>query len=156
MTSLNPADKDRVRFHLGYASDGIADGDALRLEFLMDTIRSNAQINYILLILDALDADFESFMLNADYDSRQLIAGDINRSTVTQTPNDTRQWQERYYKKCDILAQQLNIAGYHRPEHARDRFYRLGSTSLYPQFGVPYGHPDTSVSDKLIVPLNYA
>lgn len=156
MPALNPYDKDRVRFHLGYASDGIPDGDALRLEFAMETMRSNTQIAYIISILDALDSDFQIFMFNADYDSKQLIAGDINRSTVTQTPNDTRQWQERYYKKCDILAQQLNVAGFHRPEDARYRFLRLGSTSLFPQFGIPYGLPDTSLADKLLVPLSYA
>lgn len=157
MVSLAPEDKSRVRFHLGYATmDGIAEGDAMRLETEMDRVRDSTQLNYLRFILDALDDGYNQLMGGGIYDSRQLIEGDINRSTVVDTPNDFRVWEEQYYKKTDQLARQLNVASYARPEQARYRFQRLGSVSVFPAFGHPLGPADTAVGDKIEFSLNYA
>ena len=151
MVSLTPIDKSRVRFHLGYAADGVADGDADRLEKEMDRIRDNTQANYIRFILDALDDAFNTLLTDGIYDSRQLIQGDINRSTVVDTPGDYRIWHEMYLKKTDLLAQQLNVANYQRPEQARYRFMRLGSTYVN---SIP-GIADTCLNDRMELSQSY-
>lgn len=157
MVSLSPEDQSRVRFHLGYATmDGIADGDAIRLETEMNRIRDNTQLNYLRFILDSLDDFFTKLMLGETYDSRQLITGDISRATIVDTPSDFRAWQEVYFKKCDELARQLNVASYARPEQARYRFQRLGSVSVFPAFGHPLGPADTTVGGKIEFSANYA
>lgn len=152
MPSFSDIDKSRVRFHLNYAADGVADGDADRLEKEMSKIRDNTQLNYLRFMLDSLDEAFNQLMTDGLYDSRQLIQGDINRSTVVDTPNDFRVWEERYLKKTDLLANQLNVANYQRPEAARIRFMRLGSTY---SFTVP-GIADTCTADRISMSATYS
>lgn len=151
MPAFSEIDKSRVRFHLNYAADGVADGDADRLEKEMDKIRDNTQLNYLRFMLDSLDEAFNQLMTGGIYDSRQLIQGDINRSTIVDTPNDFRIWQEMYLKRTDQLANQLNVANYQRPEAARIRFMRLGSTY---SFTVP-GVADTCTGDRIELAGNY-
>lgn len=156
MPALPDFEQSRVRFHLGYSAiDGIPDGDEARLIYMMSAIRNNTTLSYIVQTLDALDDAYSALLSDDIYDSRQLIAGDINRSTTTDTPNDYRVWLERYLNKTDQLARILNVANYQRPEQARYRFMRLGSVSVFPSVGNPTGIADTSVSDKLILPQNY-
>ncbi|WP_438552822.1 hypothetical protein [Chroococcidiopsis sp.] len=65
-------------------------------------------------------------------------------------------WIEQYYKRCDMLAQVLNVAGYHRPAEARYRFQRMGSVSVFPPFGHPLGPADTAIGGKIDLSMNYA
>lgn len=157
MPSLDPVNKSRVRFHLGYATvDGIAEGDAARLEEAMDRVRDSKQLEYLHFILDECDRAFTDLMRNDIFDSRQLVAGDVNRSTVTSTPSDYRVWEEQYFKRTDHLARQLNVATYARPENARYRFQRLGSVSVFPTFGHPHGIADTTVASRLFMSSTYS
>lgn len=157
MVALVPEDISRCRFHLGYsAMDSIPDGDEMRFYHAVTSIRDAKTAQYIRYMLDALDDAFTAIMENLVYDSRQIIQGDVNRSTVVDTPNDLRVWLEQYYKKCDLLAQTLNVAGYHRPVEAKYRFVRQGSVSVFPSFGHPLGPADTIILSKLEASTNYA
>ncbi|MGL5922129.1 MAG: hypothetical protein ACRC32_04310 [Chroococcidiopsis sp.] len=55
-----------------------------------------------------------------------------------------------------MLAQVLNVAGYHRPAEARYRFQRMGSVSVFPPFGHPLGPADTAIGGKIDLSMNYA
>lgn len=157
MPSLDPEDISRTRFHLGYsAMDSIPDGDEQRLVLAVSRIRDNQTIQYIRFVLGALDDTYNLLMGGGTFDSRQILAGDINRSTVVETPDDWRKWNELYLKKTDDLAMILNVANFRRPTEARYRFQRLGSVSVFPAVGHPSGVSDTVTISKVDAALNYS
>lgn len=158
MVELSANDKERVREHLGYnVPRGIPAGLEMRLGEAMDLIRSNyayygnGGIQYW---LDRCDGA----LIASDptdtrcYTQRQLILGDVNRSTTTLSSREIDFWWELYLKQTDQLAFKLNVPNLRRPENAQILWVRYGEDYVQ---GIP-GPPDTCISDRIYLNLNYA
>jgi hypothetical protein len=154
MPSLSDIDKARCRDHLGYAApESIPVGDAARLEEQMNKLPNDYQVNQIRYFIDRCDRA----LINSDqsdlgsYSQKQLITGDINRTTLTQTNRDSRVDYENYLLETDRLAYRLNVANYQRPEQGRYRWERFGMEYVQALPGVA----DTCTGDRLQLSESY-
>jgi hypothetical protein len=158
MVQLSSLDKERVREHLGYnIPRGVPAGLEMRIAEAMNAIRSNyaysgtGGITYWLNRCDnALIASDPSD--SNCYTQRQLILGDVNRSTTTVSSRDIDFWWELYLKQTDQLAFKLNVPNLRRPEMAQMLWVRYGSDYVK---GIA-GPPDTCISDRIYLAQHYA
>jgi hypothetical protein len=158
MVQLSLLDKERTREHLGYnIPRGVPAGLEMRINEAMDSIRSThayfgtGGISYWLTRCDgALIASDPTD--SRCYTQRQLILGDVNRSTTTISSRDIDFWWELYLKQTDQLAFKLNVPNLRRPDQAAFIWVKYGSDYVQ---GIP-GPPDTCVSDRLYLSANYA
>lgn len=158
MVSLSQLDQERVREHLGYnVPRGVPAGLEMRIREAMSNIRSNyaysgtGGITYWLTRCDRALVASDPSDSNC-YTQRQLILGDVNRSTTTVSSRDIDFWWELYLKQTDQLAFKLNVPNLRRPENAQMLWVRYGSDYVK---GIP-GPPDTCVSDRLSLSSNHA
>ena len=158
MVALSPLDKERVREHLGYnVPRGVPAGLEMRLAEAMNAIRSNhayygnGGVSYWLDRCDRTLSASDPSDANC-YTQRQLILGDVNRSTTTVTSRDIDFWWELYLKQTDQLAFKLNVPNLRRPDQAAFLWVKYGSDYVQ---GLP-GPPDTCVSDRVYFAINYS
>jgi hypothetical protein len=154
MPALAAIDKSRVRYHLRYcAPNSIPAGDAARLELQMQSIADDYTIQRLQKHLDRCDEAFErSETGEGTFSQRQLVVGDINRSTVTSTNKDFIQSWRNYLQETDHLAYLLNVPNYADPAQGYGRFVRYGDVSVLAS-GI--GVPDTCVGDRIYLANNY-
>lgn len=154
---LSKLDQDRVRGHLGYdAPRSVPVGLEQRIVQAMENIRSSyaytgaGGIQYWLKRCDnALIASDPTD--SRCYSQRQLILGDVNRSTTTVAAIDIDRWYEFYLKECDRLAFKLNVPNLQRPAQAAMLWVKYGSDYVQ---GIK-GNPDTCVSDRIFLSRNF-
>lgn len=154
---LSKLDQDRVRGHLGYdAPRSVPVGLEQRIVQAMENIRSSyaytgaGGIQYWLKRCDnALIASDPTD--SRCYSQRQLILGDVNRSTTTVAAIDIDRWYEFYLKECDRLAFKLNVPNLQRPTQAAMLWVKYGSDYVQ---GIK-GNPDTCVSDRIFLSRNF-
>lgn len=154
MPALAAIDKSRVRYHLRYAApNSIPAGDAARLEVQMNSLGDDYTIQKLQTHLDRCDRAFEkSETGDGTFSQRQLVVGDINRSTTTATNKDFIQSWRNYLLETDHLAYLLNVPNYADPAQGYGRFVRYGDVSVLAS-GI--GVPDTCVGDRIYLANNY-
>lgn len=157
MVALSTLDQERVREHLGYnVPRGVPAGLEQRLQEAVAEIRSNEAyhgVHGITYWLERCDrALIASDPTSAEaYAQRQLILGDVNRSTTTISSRDIDFWFELYLKQTDQLAFKLNVPNLRRPDKAAWLWVRWGSDYVA---ALP-GAPDTCLSDRLYWHFNW-
>ena len=158
MPVLSNLDQQRARSHLGYTLPaGVPAFAEVRIQEAFQNIYSNHDYHGkggIQYWLDRCDAALDaSDPVGSDaFLRKQLITGDINRATIDVRSLDIDFWWELYLKQTDQLAFKLNVPNFRRPENAA-YIWQNWSTS-YIQ-GIP-GPPDTCISDRLWLNLNFA
>lgn len=154
MPALAAIDKSRVRYHLRYcAPNSIPAGDAARLEEQMKSLADDYTIQRIREHLDRCDDAFEQSRTGSGtFSQKQLVVGDINRSTVTSTNKDFIAAWRVYLAETDHLAYLLNVPNYADPAQGYGRFVRYGDVSVLAS-GI--GVPDTCVGDRIYLSNNY-
>jgi len=154
MPALSDVDKSRCRFHLGIGA-GVPAGDRARLEEAMNLLQDEYEVQRVRVLLDRCDRAFAATELLGDggrFDSRELYAGDVNRSILRENTRDTRIWWENYLKETDLLAAHpLWVPNYRREENLRYRFARIGAEFIK---AVP-GPADTCTADRIFFATNY-
>jgi hypothetical protein len=126
---LDPHNRDRCRFHLGYGNrGGIPAADVAILEQAMDTIDGNYQYNRLIELLDECDNLYTNWrsMRVDDQVSKELISGDLNRSVIrTLDPAMARkQAWARYMDLVREITQNLWVPNYRDDVYLRYRFER--------------------------------
>ena len=154
MPALAAIDKSRVRYHLRYcAPNSIPAGDAGRLEIQMNSLADDYTVQRIREHLDRCDHTFERSQTGeGTFSQRQLIVGDINRSTITSSNKDFIQNWRNYLVETDHLAYLLNVPNYADPAQGYGRFVRYGDSSV---LASSIGVPDTCVGDRIYLSNNY-
>jgi hypothetical protein len=154
MPALAEIDKSRVRYHLRYcAPNSIPAGDAARLELQMRSLSDDYTVQRVLTHLARCDESFENSQTGSGtFSQRQLVVGDINRSTVTSTSKDFIAAWRVYLAETDHLAYLLNVPNYADPAQGYGRFVRYGDVSVLAS-GI--GVPDTCVGDRIYLSNNY-
>lgn len=155
MPSLSEIDKSRCRYHLGYASpNSIPAGDIQRLEIQMRSLPDDYTVGRIRIHLDRCDRAFDATETGSGtFSQKQLVTGDINRTTVTSNNKDYRILWDNYQTECDRLAFALNVASYSDPRMAKEWFVRYGDVSV---FSLGIGVADTCTGDRMALSSNYA
>jgi hypothetical protein len=155
MPTLSELDKSRCRFHLGFGA-GVPAGDRARLEEAMNLLQDDYEVRRCQEILQRCDRAFEATEILGDssrFDTKELYAGDINRTILRESARDSRTWWENYLKETDLLAAHpLWVPNYRREENLRYRFARTGAEFI---MAVP-GPADTCISDRLFFSSNFA
>ncbi len=153
MPALPEIDKSRVRYHLAYTPNSIPAGDVQRLEEQMNSLGDDYQVQRVKAHLDRCDRAFDSSEQGGDgYDRKQLVVGDINRSTITATNEDYINLWRAYLAETDRLAYRLNVPNYADPAQGYGRWVRYGDMSvLVANIGVP----DTCTGDRIYLAANY-
>lgn len=150
MVALSQLDKERVYFHLGYASRVAIDvADVARIEEACNEIYSDYLKGKLEDLLDICDLTYEQkfAVLNNWYDARELYQGDINRASRRVEPaKQQRIWQEEYLRVTDELAKELRVTNYNRPDSWAFTHYRSGASYV----GAIPGPADTSVSSRRV------
>lgn len=150
MTALNQYDKERVFFHLGYASRVAIDAaDVARVEQACNEIWSDYQKSQLVKLLDICDMTYEQkfLVLNNWYDAREIFQGDVNRSSRRSEPQkQARIWESEYLKVTDQLAKELRVTNYNRPDSWVWTHERNASAYIK---AIP-GPPDTSVASRTV------
>lgn len=154
MPALTDRDKSRVRYHLRYcAPNSIPAGDAARLEVQMRSLPDDYTVGRILSHLNRCDKAFEDSETGSGaFSQKQLVVGDINRSTITSTNKDYINSWRVYLAETDHLAYLLNVPNYADPAQGYGRFVRYGDVSVLAS-GI--GVPDTCVGDRIYLANNY-
>lgn len=153
MPALTDLDKSRVRYHLKYTANSIPAGDAGRLELQMVSLPDDYTAQRVRDHLDRCDRAFErSEGGEGTYDRKQLVVGDINRSTITSTNKDFIQAWRAYLAETDRLAYLLNVPNYADPEQGYGRWVRYGDASV---LAANIGVPDTCTGDRIYLAANY-
>lgn len=152
MPALSQIDRSRVRYHLRYcAPNSIPAGDAARLELQIQSLPDDYTVRQILTHLDRCDRAFEES--ETGYDRKQIVVGDINRSTITSTNKDFIQLWRAYLAETDRLAYLLNVPNYADPEQGYGRWVRYGDVSV---LASSIGVPDTCVGDRIYLNASYS
>jgi hypothetical protein len=116
MVALSTYNKERVYFHLGYASRvGIDAADISRLEQACNEIYSDYLKEKMENLLDIADQTYEQkfLVLNDWYDAREIFQGDINRASRRSEPQkQQRIWQEEYLRVTEEIAKELRVTNY--------------------------------------------
>lgn len=149
--------RDRVYFHLGYSNKaGIPLGDLSRLEEALDTIQSDYFQTKVLEQLDRCDRAWELSELAGNDGTRflvrELVAGDISRTTLRESSKDFRIWRENYVIETNNLAHLLWVANYNEPGTERFRFERSGGEFV----NVIEGVADTCAVSRIDAVYRYA
>jgi hypothetical protein len=154
MPALASIDKSRVRYHLKYcAPNSIPAGDAGRLEEQMNSLADDYTVQRIKEHLDRCDEAFDTSRTGSGtFSQKQLVAGDINRTTVTSTNKDFITTWRNYLAETDHLAYTLNVPNYADPAQGYGRFVRYGDVSV---LASSIGVPDTCVGDRIQLSGNY-
>lgn len=154
MPALAAIDKSRVRYHLRYcAPNSIPAGDAGRLELQMQSLADDYTVQRIQGHLDRCDQAFEMSQTGGGtFSQKQLIVGDINRSTITSSNKDFIQSWRNYLVETDHLAYLLNVPNYADPAQGYGRFVRYGDSSV---LASNIGVPDTCIGDRIYLANNY-
>lgn len=153
MPALASLDKSRVRYHLKYTANSIPAGDAQRLELQMVSLPDDYTVQRVREHLDRCDRAFErSEPGSGTYDRKQLVVGDINRSTITSTNKDFIQAERAYLAETDRLAYLLNVPNYADPQQGYGRWVRYGDASV---LAANIGVPDTCTGDRIYLAANY-
>ena len=154
MPALASIDKSRVRYHLRYcAPNSIPAGDAARLEDQMKSLPDDYTVQRIGNHLDRCDDAFEKSLTGSGtFSQKQLVVGDINRSTVTSGSKDFITAWRVYLAETDHLAYLLNVPNYADPAQGYGRFVRYGDVSV---LASSIGVPDTCVGDRIYLSNNY-
>ncbi len=151
MPALSELDKSRCRFHLGFGA-----GVPARLEEAMNLLQDDYEVRRTQEILERCDRAFEATEILGDtsrFHTKELYAGDINRSILRESARDSRTWWENYLKETDLLAAHpLWVPNYRREENLRYRFARTGAEFI---MAVP-GPADTCISDRIFFSSNFA
>lgn len=155
MPALASIDKSRVRYHLRYAApNSIPAGDSGRLEIQMNSIPDDYTVQRVQSHLYRCDSTFAASLPGVGtYSQKQLVVGDINRSTTTSSNKDFIQVYRAYLAETDHLAYLLNVPNYADPATGYGRFVRYGDASV--ASSIP-GVPDTCVGDRMAFSSNYA
>lgn len=154
MPALPSIDKSRVRYHLRYTANSIPAGDVQRLETQMNSIADDYTVQRVKTHLDRCDRAFDASEQGSDnYDRKQLVVGDINRSTITSTNKDFITSWRAYLAETDHLAYLLNVPNYADPEQGYGRWVRYGDASV---LAANIGVPDTCTGDRIYLAANYA
>ena len=154
MPALASLDKSRVRYHLRYAApNSIPAGDAGRLEEQMRSLPDDYTVQRVRVHLDRCDDAFDKSQPGVGtYSQKQLVVGDINRSTTTSSNKDFIQVFRAYLAETDHLAYLLNVPNYADPAQGYGRFVRYGDVSV--ASSLP-GVPDTCVGDRMSLSSNF-
>jgi hypothetical protein len=153
MPALIDRDKSRVRYHLKYVANSIPAGDVQRLELQMVSLPDDYTVQRVREHLDRCDRAFENSESGSGaFDRKQLVVGDINRTTVTSTNKDFIQAWRSYLAETDRLAYLLNVPNYADPEQGYGRWVRYGDVSV---FSLGVGVPDTCTGDRIYLAANY-
>lgn len=148
MPRLDPYNRSRCAFHLGYGNrQGIPAGDVARLEEAMNQVYDNYQANRIQQILTLCDTAFAKVTgLNEQFQEVELIAGDINRSVQRgKTSGNFVANYQQYVNVTDLLAQELWVPNYRQEMNLRYRFERSGAEYIK---AIP-GIADTAVGSSI-------
>lgn len=150
MVALSSYNKDRVYFHLGYASRvGIDAADISRLEQACNEIYSDFLREKMEGLLDIADLTYEQkfLVLNDWYDAREIFQGDINRASRRSEPaKQQRIWQEEYLRVTDEIAKELRVTNYNNPDAWAWTHERNAGAYIK---AIP-GPPDTSTASRVV------
>lgn len=149
---LNPNDKSRTRWHLGFNSGAqIPAGDLARLEEAMCRIPDSYWMDAILNQLDRCDKTWKlsQVFLNDEQPMPtrvERITGDTDRAIFQSDPlKSDRDYREIYLREVDRLAESLYVPNYRREEVRRYCFERSGAEFV---MAIP-GPADTCVSTRI-------
>lgn len=149
---LNPYDKSRCRFHLGYNLGAqIPAGDAARLEEAMARIPDSFFYEKVLEHLNRCDKAWQYSEVLRDetqpMPSRvERITGDTDRAIFQSDPLKSDQmYREIYLREVDRLAESLYVPNYRREDVHRFAFARSGAEFI---MAVP-GPADTAVGTRV-------
>lgn len=149
MVALSSYNKERVYFHLGYASRVAIDvADVSRVEQACEEIYSDFLKGKLEDLLDKADLTYEQKFLvtNNWFDAREIYEGDINRASRRNEPQkQQRIWQEEYLRVTDEIAKELRVTNYNRPDSWAYTHYRNEGTYIN---AIP-GPADTSTASRI-------
>lgn len=111
MTRLTDAEKEKVRFHLGYVEGGPHSSRTV-LEYRMNNLRSHQHRQ--LIQQDIKRCDYALARIGLDSQSTAvtqatITVGDLDRSTTTYGAESMKRRQKAYYEACSLLAQHLGV-----------------------------------------------
>lgn len=137
MASLAQRDRSRIRFHLCYPEENgdpgflAKQGDRVGLEKKMDSMSDQTIINYVRDRLDRCDRALsrsellpedivvstdslgnEILMPQSNVATKQIIAGDVNRSTSQVNQPESRDRFRAYAQETNALARDLAVRNY--------------------------------------------
>lgn len=150
MPQLSAIERDRARFHLGYASySGIPAQDVAQLEGALNEIWSNTIYSYVLKQLNICEEAWEATnQLEERSGEKSLFTGDINRANVRwNLGSELRRWNVFYDHCVNELAVTLHVFNYRDEQIRSNRFERWGSEYIN---AIP-GPADTSISDHIVI-----
>jgi hypothetical protein len=150
MPQLSFIERDRARFHLGYASySGIPAQDVAQLEEALNEIDTNTIYKYILAQLNMCEKAWEATnQIEERAGEKSIFVGDINRTNVRwNLGSEQRRWNVFYDHCVEELATTLHVFNYRSPEIRNNRFERWGSEYIN---AIP-GPADTSISDHITI-----
>jgi hypothetical protein len=149
---LNPYDKSRCRFHLGFNLGAqVPAGDSARLEEAMARIPDSYFYGRVLEHLDRCDRTWKASEILRDetqpMPSRiERITGDTDRAIYQSDPLKSDQmYRELYLREVDRLAETLYVPNYRREDVRRYAFARSGAEFI---MAVP-GPADTAVGTRV-------
>jgi hypothetical protein len=108
---LSQAEKERVRFHLGYVEGGPQSSRTV-LEYRMDNLRSHQHRQ--LLQQDISRCDYALSRLGLDdqataVTNSTITIGDLDRNTTVYASEPMKRRQKAYHEACGLLAMHLGV-----------------------------------------------
>lgn len=111
MPSLTNAEKEKVRYHLGYVEGGPSSSRTI-LEYRMSNLRSHQHRQFIQDDIRECDYALERMRLDAQETgiaSNTVTVGDLNRTTTVSTAESRKKRQQAYVEAGKTLAFHLGV-----------------------------------------------
>ena len=150
---LSDFDKSRVRYHLGYFTVSVPDGDYARLEEAMNTVPDSFFVDKIIVQIGRCDtAEKKTEVASTPSTRLETIAGDVDRTIRSSNAKEALKiWSEIYLYETNRLAGILYVANYKDPIQARYRYERSGAEFIQ---ALP-GPADTAVGSRMHLAENW-
>jgi hypothetical protein len=142
MAKLSPAQKERIKFHLGI-NDNTPSGDVYWADIQLAKIYQDQTIHLLKANLDGLDETYLLMTATTAIVRQEAIIGDVNR-TITNTEVDPAKVRKRYVAQGDLLAETLGLVN----RRGKDAGQRSGESGVVPYLSRPDG---SSVGSRLMM-----
>jgi hypothetical protein len=151
MVALSQRNVERVFWHLGYGGrQNIDAADIARVNQAVQEIPSDYLKTRIIEMLDLCDRAWDNLNLstNDGYSTKDIIGGDLNRTTIrTDAADQQKIWYREYIRLTDLLARELAVANYQHDDMNR---YRHDKYNVGAYINVIPGVADTSVASRAV------